>query len=501
MRLPVWILPPQWLPVHRLRLLAVFFSILAVAGPVGAGVEMTGITEPKRIDWQATGVEATIFEIQVETGLTASAVWRAAGMELPTGAVVSARLNVTNAMAFYRVVAVTSAFPATRHAMALIPDVAYAMGNPFSHLVEGWPRESPVHSVPVGSFLMDRFEVSYEPLLEVYNWALDKGLAQVVSFVYTNVSGGTTNVLTNVNDRVVNTEGMAMPLLSVNRSSSDVGYTNGTLYLYDAERARFPALNVSWFGAQAYCNFRSDMEGLPRAIDFGPTNWAMVITNDGYRLPTEAEWEKASRGDVVGGHFPWPNDSLQGTNVYTWSIDPVRANYLDARYLQDGLAHHPAHPWFNKMYLDTPPYGTTPVGYYNGSQVVEFSPGATNPWVNFNRGADWGVTQDMANAYGLYDMAGNVYEWCYDWAGTNWYGKLEASWPDPMGEGIENRNELALDPARGPPARIIRGGGWRALLLMSNQFDPSYLRCAYREMQDPLLMHPALGFRTVRSLP
>ena len=470
---------------------------LALGRASPAEVALTGIPEPRRIVWTAEGVTASVFEVQAAAALSSATVWQVAGTAVPTGAVMSARLNTTNEPEFYRVVAVTSAFPQTRHAMALIPGGAFSMGNPYSHLGEGWVRESPVHSVPVSSFLMDRFEVSYGPFLEVYNWAASQGLVSVVSVVYTNTSGGVTSVVTNVNARVVNTEGVAKTLFSVNQLWTEVGYTNGLFYLFDPVRTNFPVLYVSWFGAQAYGNYRSDMEGLPRAVDFSPTNWSMVLTNAGYRLPTEAEWEKAARGGVAGTHFPWPDDSVQGTNDYPWSIDPVKANYLDIRYLQDGLAHHPAHPWFNQTYLDTPPYGTTPVGYYNGQQQITFSPGSTNVYIYYKRGADWGQTQDMANAYGLYDMAGNVFEWCYDWAGTNWYGKPGASLLDPMGESITNRNEIHLPVAMGPPARILRGGGWGTFL---GSYDPSFLRCAYREMQDPLLTHQMIGFRTVRSI-
>ena len=473
-------------------------GLAVLPGPAArAEVRLLEIPEAQRIAWQAPGITAAVYEIQLAAPLSSTAVWSVAGTAVPTGAVMSARLNVTNPAAAYRVAAVTGAFPRTRHAMALVPGGTFAMGNTYSHLLEGWPRELPVHDVPVSAFLIDRFEVTYDQFIEVFNWARAQGHVAVVDTVTTNVSAGVTNIVTNGNTRVVNTQGSTNKLFDVNRSWTDLGYTNGAFHLFDPIRTNFPAVNVSWHGAMAYARFRSELEGRAQAVDFGPTNWTLTLTNDGYRLPTEAEWEKAARGGVAGTHFPWPDDSVEGTNNYLWSIDPVKANYLDYRFLYDGLEDHPAHPWFNKTNPALPPYSTTPVGYYNGSQQIVFSPGSTNAWIYFKRGADWGRTQDMANAYGLYDMAGNAYEWCYDWAGTNWYGKPEASLADPLGESLANRSEIMPPADQGPPGRIIRGGGWISFF---TPYDPSLLRCAYREAQPPETVHQALGFRTVRSV-
>ncbi len=112
-----------------------------------------------------------------------------------------------------------------------------------------------------------------------------------------------------------------------------------------------PVTMVSWFGAEAFCSFNS------------------------WRLPTELEWEKAARGaELVNEHglsFPWGND-----------IHTNHANYYSSHDLFEKLG--------GKL------GGTTPVGLFNGSTYDGYE------------------TLDQASPYGLYDMAGNVWQWTGD---------------------------------------------------------------------------------------
>lgn len=109
----------------------------------------------------------------------------------------------------------------------------------------------------------------------------------------------------------------------------------------DTTQLDHPATSVSWFGARAFCDFY------------------------GFDLPTEAEWEKAARGNT-SRWFPWGN-----------TIDSSYANYFNS--------NDPFEP------------GTTPVGYYNGTVHGTFK------------------THDARSYYGCYDMAGNAWEWTADY--------------------------------------------------------------------------------------
>ena len=290
--------------------------------------------------------------------------------------------------------------PGSLAGMVFVPPGEFEMGN--SHET-GYLDERPAHRVFVDGFSIEKTEVTQALWNEVFAWALAHGYA-----------------------------------------------------FEDFERCQtskpsHPICNLSWHDAVKWANARSEKEGRQPAYFTNATRTAVYRRGkadlsaddvdwnaNGYRLPTEVEWEKAARGGLERQQYPWP------------SPGPDFAKHLDggkANFWQSG-----------DPFESEADCATTPVGYYDGHQSP---PGA-----------------DMANGYGLYDMAGNVSEWCWDLYHDQGYAQPGATAPNTRG------------PTTGY-GRVLRGGSWIS--------SDKYCRVSARYMSEAGYRCHCYGLRLVVS--
>ncbi|HPJ37294.1 MAG TPA: formylglycine-generating enzyme family protein [Spirochaetota bacterium] len=212
--------------------------------------------------------------------------------------------------------------------MVLIPGGTFRMGS-----TGGRDDELPVHDVQVSPFYMDEVPVTYREFDEYVR------------------AGGTPPAYWN------------------HRSYSSYHKPDN------------PVSGVSWYEAVLYCNWRSRRDGLQAVYSpsgkfdaWGYEIWNADVTRNGYRLPTEAEWEYAARGGLDGKKYPWGNE-----------FNAAWANF------DEGKGSMKGHWW-------------------------RLSP----------------VKEQKRNACGLYGMAGNVWEWTGDWYAPRYRGSW-FSLKDPEG--------------------------------------------------------------------
>lgn len=182
---------------------------------------------------------------------------------------------------------------------------------------------------------------------------------------------------------------------------------NPSLMTGDEKR---PVEQVSWFDAVEFCNLLSELAGYMPPYDI--RNRSCIFERNGFRLPTEAEWEYACRAGNDNSRY-CTGDKESDLQRVAW----YRSN----------------------------------------------SSGTTHP-----------VGSKTPNAWGLYDMHGNVWEWCNDW--------------------MENYGNLSKNNPRGPGAgnsRVLRGGGWH--------YGAEGCHVAYRQRARPEYKISAVGFRVVRN--
>ena len=186
---------------------------------------------------------------------------------------------------------------------------------------------------------------------------------------------------------------------------------------------RLPVENLTWYDMVRYANALSLSEGYSPCYDDDGNvigGGGNPYACEGYRLPMEAEWEYATRAGTTT-EYSWGDE---GPVCVAGAVNGAR---FDDNNLCNGI-------------------GTAPVGTYS-----------SNPW-------------------GLFDVHGNVWEWVYDWYGSNYYGSSPSS--DPAG------------PSWGS-YRVLRGGSW--------DYRAYALRSAYRNGITPTSRNGGFGFRLVRT--
>ena len=288
--------------------------------------------------------------------------------------------------------AAEKAHMSTLNGVVLIDSGFFAMGNS-SDPKDGW-HDEPVHQVYISGFYMGQTEVTWGVWRRVRDWSATNG------YDIANVGMG-------VEDN-------------------------------------HPVYSISWYDAVKWCNARSEFEGLtPTYSRRGGIVRSGEYTSiecdwfaNGYRLPTEAEWEKAARGGLERQRFPSGN-----------MISHAVANYMD----DEGSCPY-------KMSL----IATNMVERSVGNEGVP----NTCP-----------VGSYTPNRYDLYDMAGNVSEWCWDRYDGSYY-TYKQEW-NPRGS---DRKRTGL---------TVRGGSWATL--------DRECRVASRWCADASWRSTHIGFRVVRG--
>lgn len=328
---------------------------------------------------------------------------------------------------------------------SLIPAGAFEMGDHFGFVDPGHPSdETPIHNVKVDSFYMAKYETTNQQFLNFLDSSFSKGQIEVRSnIVYLT---GDTNIICYTNQYA---------------NYYSISF-NGSVFSMADFRANHPMVGVRWFGTIAFCNWVSQQNGLQSC--YNVTTGDCDFAKNGYRLPTEAEWEWAARGGHTSPYLRYANgDSIKVNTVnLPNSGDPYETAALP---------------------------NTTPVGFYDGTlkQKTDY---------NWPSAATSYQTGNGANGFGLYDMQGNVWELINDWYGQDYYSLSPYLNPTGPTSGF-----IMPD---GKPYRGMRGGNWYNGLVtdgindghsrVSNR-NPSY----YRGPLDP--NHPwyHIGFRIVRK--
>lgn len=268
------------------------------------------------------------------------------------------------------------------------PEMVFVKGGTFIMGITagGDSDERPAHKVTVDSFYISKYEITHKQFIEFLN---DAGVSDDGEY----------------NDHEV---------IDLDDRDCAIGYKNGRYYFkgsLHAESEDCPVIEVTFYGATEFCNWLSKKARLTSTYEGEEEEIRCNFQANGYRLPTEAEWDFAARGGIKSRGYKFSGSEEAG--LVAWHLDNA------------------------------------------GKKTHE-------------------VGQKLPNELGIYDMSGNVWEWCWDYKNTY---TIDAQ-TNPTG------------PAKGS-RRVRRGGSWA--------YGAKFVRCFFRRFSIPEYGNSDLGFRIVRS--
>jgi len=290
----------------------------------------------------------------------------------------------------------------------LYPEVGYGAAD-----------ELPRHEVALSAYRIGKYHVTNAQYAAVLNWALQQGRLRDSSGnpwagagdLY--AGGPPAQVILTLTDPYCNIEYADGEFIVKTRA----GLPEKAIYSMDTH----PVVSVSWYGCVAFCNWLSEMEARPPCYDL--STWTLTLPPPllgGYRLPTEAEWERAAAWDGAKHWiYGYTSDTMAEKDRWNTRYEFSNPDIINPLFCTNplGLAGFPDVSF------------TTPVGWFNG---VNISPNGNI------------ATIDSPSPVGCYDMSGNAWQWVHDWYGAY-------------------TEEPSINPT-GPETgtmRAIRGGGWR----------------------------------------